>query len=151
MGGLLSLVTSAARRQVQEGAARIVRSIVLCLLAALSLGIGLVFAAIAAHRWLEGLYGPIAAPAIIAGFFALVAILLLLGARAGRHRPRDVAASPTTAAGLSRQDALEASALNMGREFARSLDGKQLMLAALIAGFVSGRLLERPGRSKRKD
>lgn len=151
MGGLLSLVTSAARRQVQEGVARVVRSLVLCLLAAVSLGIGLVFAAIAAHRWLEELYGPIAAPLIIAGAFVLIAVVLLLATRAGRDRPRDVVASTAAAAGLPRQEALEASALAVGRELASSLDGKQLVLAALIAGFVSGRLLEPPGRSKRKE
>jgi len=67
MGGLFSLVTNVARRQVEETVARAVRSVVLTLLAAVLLGIGLVFGAIAAHRWLEGLYGPIVAPLIVAG------------------------------------------------------------------------------------
>ncbi|WP_276200445.1 hypothetical protein [Chelatococcus sp. XZ-Ab1] len=150
MGGVLSLVTGAVRQQVQKGAARIVRGIVLGLLAAISLGIGLVFAAIAAHRWLEPLYGPIAAPLIIAGAFVLAATILLLVMRAGRARPRAIAAGTAATTGLPRHEALEASALAAGRELARSLDGKQLILIALIAGFVSGRLLEPPGRSAQK-
>lgn len=161
MGGLFSLVTNVARRQVEETVARAVRSVVLTLLAAVLLGIGLVFGAIAAHRWLEGLYGPIVAPLIVAGTFVVIAAIVLLASRSERAPPHLVStprtsaaaagAPPTAASASDKQTALEASALAAGRELAQSLDGKQLALVALIAGFVSGRLLETRGPTKRQD
>lgn len=144
---LAGLLGGVAERCLRESLLGIITMAVAALFAAASLGFG----TFAAYVWLNESEGPVVAALILCAAYGLVAIVIcaarVVRRRAARLRraaavpasPGDVDSLLQTIAATSNQP--DQSALIAAMRLGRALSPMQMLVLALIGGFVAGRKL----------
>ena len=143
---LVSGVLIRLRARVEETSGRLVRKVVLYLVAGLMALLAFIYLIIAFHAWLlERLEPPLAALVIAGVLIVLMVIPLIAAARPAGGSRRYPSQPAMTAQDASRTtqaaaDSLAGNAMAAGERFGREVNAYKLVAAAVLAGIVLGRL-----------